>query len=276
MLEEIIMNEEKVYTKQEIFAQLEEMKAPVGSIVLMHSSLRSVGAVEGGAKGLLDALIEYFTREGGLFCVPAHTWNNIGKEITLDMSTAQTCLGAFSKIAVEDQRGLRTENPTHSMVIFGDRARAERFAEHEADILTPTAPESCYGKLFSEDGYVLLVGVSQSRNTYLHSVAEILQLPDRMAEKPIKSAVRRTSGEVVSRDLTLYHTSFSRDISQRFIKYDTAFRYRRCITDGFIGNAPTQLCSARRMLETVKLIFASSGGIDPLADESPIPQKWYC
>ena len=63
---------------------------------------------------------------------------------------------------------------------------------------------------------------------------------------------------------------------EHFGKYDTAFRYRGCTVQGQIGNAPTQLCHARGLLDTVKLIFERSGGIDPLASEKPIPPKWYC
>lgn len=270
------MNQKRYYTKQDIFSQLEAMNAPTGSVVLMHSSMRSVGNVEGGGKGLLDVMIDYFTRDGGLFCVPVHTWHNMGKEITLDMTSSDNCLGAFSTVAAEDARGLRTENPTHSMMIFGERERAKRFAAQEAQLLTPTAPESCYGKLCKEGGYVLLVGVAQSKNTYLHSVAEMLCLPNRMSDTPMMTAVKRASGEIVRRPLTLYHTDYTSDISCRFIQYDTAFRYMRCITDGFVGDAPTQLCDARRMKETVERIFARSGGVDPLASGEQIPPKWYC
>ena len=38
-----------VYTKEEIFAQLRAMEVPRDRVVLMHSSMRLVGAVEGGA-----------------------------------------------------------------------------------------------------------------------------------------------------------------------------------------------------------------------------------
>ena len=270
------MQKKSFYTKDDIFAQLKGLGAPEGSVVLMHTSLRAVGTVEGGAEGLLDVMIEYFTRGGGLFCVPTHTWHNLGREITLDMSTTESCLGAFSVVAAADPRGLRTENPTHSMVIFGDRTRAEKFAENEARVLTPTAPEGCYGKLYSEGGYILLVGVAQNRNTYLHSVDEMLKIPNRMDTKPERCGVKPVDGEVIPRKLTLFHTDHSEDISERFVKYDTAFRYHRCINDGFIGNAPTMLCDARKMKDVVELIYKNSGGADPLIGEAPIPQKWYC
>lgn len=270
------METKSIYTKEDLLRSLADMKAPRDRCVLVHASLRTVGAIEGGAATLLDALIEYFTAEGGLLCVPTHTWRNLKKEITLDLSDPSTCLGAFSDLAAADPRGIRSENPTHSMVVFGDRKRAEAFIYEDAFVKTPTAPESCYGKLDREGGFVLLLGVSHTKNTYLHAVAEILNMPNRMADTPLATKVRRLSGEVIPRELTLYHADFSPDVSWRFSKYETAFRYHGCITDGKIGDAPVQLCDARKMKETVALILSRSEGADPLENEIPLPPKWYC
>lgn len=264
------------YKQEDIWNQLSMMNAPTGGVVLMHSSLRAIGNVEGGAATLLDTMIAYFTRDGGLFCVPTHTWHNLGKDITLDMNSDDNCLGAFATVALNDKRGIRSESPSHSMVVFGDREKAEDFIKNEPYITSPTAANSCYGKLYAMGGHILLAGVAQNRNTYLHAVDEILGTPNRMDRTPLRTAVRRSSGEIIKRDLTLYYTDYTEDISYRFVKYETAFRYHKCIVDGYIGNAPTQLCDARKMKETIALIFKNSGGIDPLGDEAPIPQAWYC
>ena len=264
------------YTKEEIFAQLREMNAPQDKMVLVHSSLRTVGKVEGGAQGLLDILVEYFTAKGGLFCVPVHTWHNLEKEITLDMSSSDNCLGYFSTVAAEDPRGYRTESPTHSMVIFGDRKKAEEIAKGELLAETPTAPETCYGKLYEEDGFVLLVGVAHNRNTYLHTVDEMLETPNRMEgkDKEITVTVRRKDGTIVKRPLRLFYTDHSHDISERFVKFDVPFRYHRCGRDGFIGSAPTQLLSARKMKEVVEMIYERSPE-DPLKGEKPIKPIYF-
>ena len=66
-----------MFDRKTIFEQLQAMGAPRDSIVLIHSSLRAVGEVEGRGEGLLDILIEYFTAEGGLLCIPTHTWGNL-------------------------------------------------------------------------------------------------------------------------------------------------------------------------------------------------------
>lgn len=266
-----------VFTKKEIFTQLEAMHAPTGSIVVFHSSLRAIGPVEGGAEGLLEVLTDYFTREHGLFCVPAHTVHNVRtKEITLDVAEPDHCLGAFSTVALQSPEGVRSENPILSLKVFGDRDRALEFIKDEPYLTSSAPANSCYGKLDSLGGQVLLAGVAHNRNTFLHAVGEILQLPNRMGTVPDRTAVRRLSGEILLQEVLPYQTDFTEDVSARFWKYETAFRYHRCITDGFIGNAPAQLCDARKMRETVELIFRNSGGIDPMEGERPIPQKFYC
>ena len=266
----------KMYKKQEIFHQLEQMNAPRDSIVLMHSSLRSVGVVEGGAVGLLDVLISYFTDQGGLFCVPTHTWDNLSKDITLDVSSNEQCLGAFSSIAICDGRGVRSENPTHSMVVFGDRAKALEFVKDECYVETPTNPESCYGKIIKNNGFVLLVGVNHSKNTILHTVDEMLETPNRMDKEWIRVSVLKENGERLDRKIRLFYTDYTEDISYRFPKFETAFRYHGCIRDGFVGSAPTQLCDAKKMKDVLERIYKASNGVDPLKDEDVIPPKWYC
>ena len=264
----------RVYKKEDIFAQLEAMGAPRDGMVIMHSSLRLVGKVEGGAEALLDILIEYFTEKGGLFCVPAHTWRNLRKEIVLDMTDSETSLGAFSNIAAADGRGVRSENPTHSTVVFGDRKRAEELVRDELWVKSGTSPQSLYGKLYERGGYVLLVGVAQDRNTYLHAVDEILGVPNRITSEPREVAVKRATGEIVKTKLCTHYTTFTKDISRRFPRFETAFRYHGAIKDGFLGNAPAQLCDARIMKETMELIFKNYGG-DPLEGEYEIIAPKY-
>lgn len=265
----------RIYTKNDILAQLEKMGAPKDKAVLMHSSLRLIGKVEGGAQTLLDAMIEYFTSEGGLFCVPTHTWGNLKKEIVLDMNDPATCLGAFSNFAAADPRGIRSQNPTHSMVVFGDRAKALEFIKDDANVSAGADACSCYGKLYETGGYVLLVGVAHNRNTYIHYAEESLGFPDRLSDEPREVKVKLASGELVTKKIKTHKCSFCSDVSARFPKYETAFRYYRAITDGFIGNAPTQLCDARIMKDVVKKIYENGEFADPLAYEYQISPKLY-
>ena len=265
----------KAYTKREIYESLEGLGAPRDSVVIMHTSLRSVGKICGGAEALLDVMIDYFTARGGLFLVPTHTWHRLDMPITLDMLASDTCLGSFSDLAAADSRGYRTENPTHSVVIFGDRERAVEYAQGEEALTTPTAPSGCYGKLSRLGGKILLVGVGQMKNTFIHSVEEMIGVENRMETVPTEYTVRRASGESVKRNMRLFYTDYTEDISYRFYKYELAFRYHGAIFDGFIGDAPTQLCDAEKIEKTIRLIYERSGGADPLRDEEMLAPKFY-
>ena len=269
-------NPNAIYTKDDLLEQLSQLHIPRDRVVFVHTALRLIGQVEGGAQTILDTLIEYFTATGGLLCIPAHTWINVDKDITLDMADAHTCLGAFPDFAAADPRGIRSENPTHSVVVFGDRERAQAFVADDAHILSGTAPDSCCGKLYHEKGYVLLIGVSQIANTYLHTVDEMLDMPNRITTDLHPVAVKRPTGEIVRRQMKLHYTDYHPDICLRFPKYEMPFRYYGAITDGFFGNAPVQACNAVIMKEVMELILKNSQGKDPLADEEPFCPMLYC
>lgn len=265
-----------MYTRNDIIDGLRALGAPRDSVVIMHSSMKAVGEVEGGAEALLDTLIEYFTAEGGLFVVPTHTWDNLGTDKpTLDMNIPESNLGLLTRLAAADPRGVRSKNPTHSVVVFGDRVRAMALISGDEVADTPTSPDTVYAKLYEMGGYVLLVGVAQNRNTYLHTVDEMLGVPHRMTDKRVKTTVKLDTGAVIERNLRFFDDEYHPDISLRFPKYETAFRYHRAIKDGFVGDAPTQLCDAVVMKNVVELIHSRSSGVDPLADEEPITQAWY-
>lgn len=262
-----------MFTKLDIIKQLTDLGAPRNSVVIMHSSLKSIGEVEGRGEAVLDAMIEYFAEEG-LFCVPTHTWSNLATDkITLDMTLSDSNLGAFPCIALKDARGVRSENPTHSIVVFGDRENALSLIKAEPLATTPTSPIGALGELYRRGGYVLLVGVGQDKNTYLHFVDELLCTPGRMSNKPESVTIKKPSGEIIEREIYMYDESLG-DISELFPKFEPAFAAHGCLTYGNIGAARACLCSAAGMKEVVELIY-SRADCDPLRDKDTIPEEWY-
>ena len=267
----------KTYTKADLLRQLSQLNIPRDRVVMVHSALRLIGDVEGGAQTILDALIEHFTAEGGMLCFPAHTWTNLGvKDIALDMNDPFTCTGALSSFAAADPRGIRTENPTHSVVVFGNREKVLEFIASEASVDSGTSPDTCCGKLASHDGFVLLIGVTQTSNTFLHTVEEYLGVPDRITDEKHPVKIKRKNGDIVEREIKFHHTSYHPEICYRFQKFDTPFRYYGAITDGFFGNAPVQACDAAMMQDVMELIWKRNGEKDPLTTEEPFRPELYC
>lgn len=74
------------YTKQTLQQDLAAMGLTGTETILIHSSMKSIGAVEGGADTVLDALMEFFAE--GLLLLPTHTWQSIDQDHPCSMSAA--------------------------------------------------------------------------------------------------------------------------------------------------------------------------------------------
>ncbi len=257
--------------KSDILKALEPFRAAVGKPVIVHTSLKAVGEIEGGADALLDCLIEFFTQSGGLLCIPTHTWD---KEL-LDLREKHTCLGVLPYLALKRSNAVRTMHPTHSMVVFGDSDKVSAFTEGEESVDTPTSPNGCYGKIFNEGGFVLLIGVGQEKNTFLHCVEEMLSVPKRLTKDKKDFPIIYENGKTEIRQLYWFYTDEIEDVSENFGKFEAAFDFHKAITYGKIGNAKVQLCSAQKMKETIELIYNRNDFKELLADNSPLDEKLY-
>jgi len=262
-------------TKREILECLVEIGVPKDRAVIVHTSLKKIGEIEGGGQTLLDALIEHCTAEGGLLCIPTHTWGfmEAGEEIVLDLMSPKSNLGVLPNLALQDSRGVRSTHVTHSTTVFGEDAVA--FAWCDENAMTMADPRGCCGELYRRDGYVLLVGVEQDKNTFLHCAEELIGVKNRTATELITLKIRHKDGRIEDRSLYPLFAEGIYDVSEQFGNYEPAFRKHGCIVDGKLGNADVQLCSTRKMKEVMELIYRRSNHGEVLADKTPINEDFY-
>ena len=258
-----------MFTKSHIHTQLRRMGVAPADTVLMHTSMKAVGEVEGRAEGFLDALIDYFA-EDGLLLIPTHTWKHLGETPTVDMTSSYTCIGLLPSLAAVHPMAHRSLHPTHSMAAFGKRA--EEYIAGEEDIDTSTHWKGCYGRLYDVGGKILLCGVGHNRNTYLHSCEERIGVPNRLSADLKPCTIRMPSGELVSHPIHCHCAIGCGDVSAHYPKYEPVFRKAGAITDGHLGNAPTQFCDCRIMCDVMEQIHRLHP--DELCfDDEPIPEE---
>lgn len=256
-------------TKETLLKQLSEFQSS-GKPVIVHSSLKSIGEIEGRGEVLLEALIEHFTKDGGILCVPTHTW----RTCVLDLSKAESCLGKLPEIAAGHKDGLRSLHPTHSMTVFGDKKRCENFIKNEINVDSPTNPDGCYGNIFKENGFVLLIGVGQEKNTCIHCVDEMLEIPHRLTKEGIYADIIYKDGKTEKRHLRWFDPIIP-DVSVNFGKLEPAFRHFNAIKDGKIGNADVQFCRTDKIKEAMEVLYKNAAGKELLADNLPLDEKLY-
>lgn len=273
-----------MFTKEEIYNQLKAMNAPKNSVVTVHTSLKAVGETEGRGEGLLEVLIKYFTEDGGLLCIPTHTWDNAKSKVTkeeltehptLDMNSSYTCIGTLPSLAAAHPDAHRSEHPTHSMAVFGDAQRAEEFIKDDAFAKSSADPKGCYGKIYGMGGYILLLGVGHNKNTFIHCVEDLIGVKNRLSKEPLDNSVKRKSGEVVFRKVRITDAEGIGDVSQYYGKFEPAFRYHGAIKDGVIGNAKVQLCSAQKIKDVVELVYKRANGAEIMDSHTPLDEKLY-
>ena len=149
----------------------------------VHTSLKSIGKICGGAKTMLNAFCKFL--QDGMLVVPTHTWANVNAETPeFDVRTTKPCIGAFptlcAKAATDDKNAVRSLHPTHSAAIFGKQAK--QYADGEIRVRSRTPRNGVWGRLYEQNAKVLMIGVGLESNTYLHAVdEEINGLPENEA-----------------------------------------------------------------------------------------------
>jgi aminoglycoside 3-N-acetyltransferase len=254
-------------TKADIHQFLKENGIKKTDTVLVHTSMRAIGEVEGGCDGLIDGFISYLTE--GLFIVPTHTWREVGKkQPVFDVRESIPCIGALPTVAAFRKDGVRSLHPTHSVAAFGKRAAA--FVAGEENARTPCPPNGVWGRLLTEQAKILLLGVGLTRNTYIHAVDEMLGLPDRLTE-PITLTVVDYEGKAHCLDGFCKHGNGG---SEYFDNYRLPMIYCDALTFGKLGNALVGIFDTVKGTEMLKQLWAQTD-CDLCRCDMVIPEAYY-
>jgi aminoglycoside 3-N-acetyltransferase len=248
-------------TRQELVVGFRQLGLAAGHIVLAHSSLSSFGHVEGGARTVIDALLETVGPLGALM-VPTLTGSsalNAQNPPVFDPDKTPPWTGRIPETLLSYPQARRSHHPTHSVAAIGARA-AELVAGHE-HCVTPCGADSPYARLAAWDGYVLLIGVDYERCTLFHHVEELVGAPYHI--QPGFVAARLVLGEQVRTIHLMIHAYGNK---RCFSRMEAPLKERGAQREAQIGNAHVRLISARELVR----VTAQALQHDPtilLADE---------
>lgn len=241
------------YTKAELKRDLAAMGLTGNETILIHSSMRSIGAVEGGADTVLDALMEFFAE--GLLLLPTHTWRFINEENRVfDVRRSPCCVGILPELFRQRPGVVRSLHPTHSMAAYGKGAAA--YIEGELNANTPCTPGGCYDRLRAAHGKVLLLGVTHARNTFIHSVEEVLNVPNRLTDKPMQMTVVDEAGAQHTVYMRRHYNAQQPHISEDFVKLEQAYLDCGAARNTKFGDAKCILCDAEGLFRVTRHVLA--------------------
>lgn len=167
-----------------------------GDSLLVHSSMKALGPIAGGADGVIDTLIEVVTPEG-LIVVPTHTWDVVNaRQPVWHQTLTPSHVGVLTNRLRERREAIRSIHPTHSVAAIGRTASG--FCQgHDRDD-SPCSPTSPYGRLIEMNGKVLLLGVDLTRCTLIHCLEEMAGLGEIWSlTRPEPRYCIRANGDVI-------------------------------------------------------------------------------
>ncbi|MGE0726211.1 MAG: AAC(3)-IV family aminoglycoside N-acetyltransferase [Alphaproteobacteria bacterium] len=210
--------------------QLRALGVGEGDTLLVHTSFRAVGPVDGGPSGLIAAL-RAAIGSGGTLVMPSWSGN---ADVPFD--PAESPAAASLGIVAETFRrmpGVRRSDHCQAFAAIGPRAVAI-----VADPLPipPHIPASPVGRVHDADGKVLLLGVGHRNDTMLHLAELIAGVPYRV---PMHCTVLR-DGRPVRIDY-----GENDHCCTRFAFADDWLRAEGLQREGTVGRAHARLARAR-------------------------------
>lgn len=230
----------------------------VGDHILVHSSLSSIGWVEGGADSVIDALLQS-VGELGTVVFPTLTGSITDSPETpphFDARNSVCWTGKIPETARLRSDAIRSLHPTHSVVAFG--GYASWFTSGHELVQSPCGYGSPYDKLAAVGGKILLIGVTQQCNTSYHHAEEVAGAPIVLQDRKMDITLTDLQGfPHTMRDTALHKWHYSRD----YDAFDPDMLRQGICRIGLLGKAIVRVVDAaglRRLL--VRALLA-----DPLA-----------
>lgn len=162
-----------------LIADLHTLGIHENGVLLVHSSLRSLGKFEDSAERVIQALLNVLG-ENGTLLMPALSFATVyPKQPYFNVLTSPACVGALAEYFRTREGTIRSLHPTHSVCAIGKYAH-EIINSHELD-QTPCGINSPFYKLPEYQGQILFLGCGMRPNTSMHAIEELSEPPYLLA-----------------------------------------------------------------------------------------------
>lgn len=252
------MEKRKLVTPKDMKTAFKEIGVQKGQVIMVHTSLSSLGYVCGGAQSVIEALLESVGDEGTIL-MPTQSWKNLDPETGVYWQepeewwpvireyipaydkriTPTNTMGAVPEMFRQWPGTLRSDHPARSVAAWGRYAQYLTENHDLSDIFGDGSP---IGRLYELDGLVLLIGVGYDKNTSLH-------LADVRAEYPGRHTVMESSViQLEGKRIWKSYETLAVD-GKDFSAIGEAFEQTGQVRHVSLGNAVLSMMSQRALVD---------------------------
>ena len=138
--------------KNKLIENFRALGVDSGDTLLVHSSYKSFGGVDGGPQTVIDALLEVLGQDGTLI-MPTFNFD-FCKGADWDVRETPSQMGFMTNLVREDARATRVFHPIYSFAVIGKHAQAFGAIRDKSSY----GANSAFAKLRELDGKIMVVG----------------------------------------------------------------------------------------------------------------------
>jgi aminoglycoside 3-N-acetyltransferase len=160
-----------MFDRAQIQNDLRSLGIKRGDRLIVHSSFKAIGQVQGGPEAVIDALMEIVGEQGNIL-MPVFS-GSIPPEI-FDLALSPSGCGIITELFRRRKGVIRSFHPTHSVAVWGCEAM-EIAKTHDASTALGVGSPMHY--LIRKGADILLIGVDHNRNSSIHIAERIFGVP---------------------------------------------------------------------------------------------------
>ncbi len=229
-------------SKQDLIDGFRRLGLDRGDTVLVQSSYKAFGGVEGGPRTVLEALLEVLGPEGTLI-KPTFNWDDFGEKKLYSKRHTKPQTGIMCEMLMQWPGVRRIYHPIHGFSLVGRLAEElSQTVKNESSFES----SSLFGELHRRNAKIMLMGVNYRKGlTFFHYMEEAAMVPYRKFIT-LEGGVEETDGRV--RRIRMKY--FGR--STKDVKYDLD-KVQACLEE----QLPSVVATQKIGLSTVKSMRAA-------------------
>jgi aminoglycoside 3-N-acetyltransferase len=155
-------------TIDDLVTGFQDLGLEAGDTLLVHSSYRSFGPVDGGPPTVVAALESVLGADGTLI-MPTFNFS-FNKGQPWDVRSTRSQMGVLTELVRKDPRARRVFHPIYSFAILGKHAEMLGSLRYKSSY----ERDSVFGKLRDLDGKIMVIGLSYTNSmTFFHHVEQM-------------------------------------------------------------------------------------------------------